>query len=62
MRDDTRSVIWAATLVIIVGIISVPWAISYYCTTFTQSLIEAGYEQQTLPGESGVYWVKTDDR
>ena len=48
------------TLIMAISVttISVVWLISLEHTTTARAAIEAGYEQQTLPGVSGVHWVK----
>jgi hypothetical protein len=57
MSDDVKhSLIWSTALIII--FISVPWSISNYYKNVAKSAIEAGLEQSTLPGQSGVYWAK----
>lgn len=49
-------------LIIVGGIVSaimaIAFSVSWYYTVTTKAAIEAGYEQTTLPGESGVHWVK----
>lgn len=59
MDNEGRFIMSAVLAVIVLGI-SIPWSIAWYYTTTTKAAIEAGYEQQTLQGVSGVHWVKVD--
>lgn len=54
--------IWALgiTLSIAVIVISIPWSISYCYSSIYCEAIKNGYEQSTLPGKTGVYWVAPD--
>jgi hypothetical protein len=58
VMDNEGKFIVGASIVLIVALISIPWSISHYFTTTSRTAIEAGYEQQSLPGQSGVHWVK----
>lgn len=40
---------------------SVVLAIAWYNISTTKAAIEAGYQQQTLRGQNGVYWVKPEE-
>ena len=56
-RESTKQLMIGA-IVAIVALISIPWAISSYCTNSIKYLTEGGYEQSTLQGTGGAYWVK----
>lgn len=45
-------------LTIIVVVASIVFGITYYQTEVVKSAIQAGLVQDTLPGETGVFWVK----
>lgn len=49
-----------AALVLIVMGVSIPWSVSWHYTSITKTAIEAGMEQRTLPGQTGVHWVKPE--
>jgi hypothetical protein len=57
MNNEGRFIV-VAGIVLVTALISIPWSISHYFTTTSRTAIEAGYEQQSLPGQSGVHWVK----
>lgn len=58
MSDENARVhlIWAATLLAIVTVIAV--TISVYNTEVNVTAMKNGYEQTSIPGQSGVYWIK----
>ena len=43
-----------------IAFISIPWSVAWHKVATTKAAFEAGYEQQTLPGNQYVYWVKKD--
>lgn len=57
MNSDVK-----VALIIVGGIVAVAMSISFsfswYMIATHNAAIQAGYEQTTLPGESGVHWVK----
>ena len=57
--DNEGKFIVGVIIVLVTALISIPWSIAWYFTTTTKTAIEAGYHQETLPGQSGVYWVNT---
>jgi hypothetical protein len=57
MESDLKWFIVAMVAVVsTVGVIS--FSISYYKSEVNKSAIQAGLVQDTLPGETGVFWVK----
>lgn len=54
--------IWKGALLVIAGLVAlasaIAWPIVYYNHEVTKMLVEGGYEQDTLQGQGGVYWVK----
>lgn len=60
MKDETCvliGVLGVAALVAIT-IISVAWLCNWSYERVEIEAMKSGYEQRTLPGLSGVYWVK----
>lgn len=56
--DNQGKFVVGGVLAVIVLAVSIPWSIAWCYTVTTKAAIEAGYEQQSLQGQSGVYWVK----
>jgi len=57
MTSDVKVVLIIACG-IVAAVMSIAFSISWHMTATTKAAIAAGYEQTTLPGEPGVYWVK----
>lgn len=66
MSEDTKvNLIWASTIVLV--ILTIVSGITYYNSSVElaefkvkQTALEQGYVQGTIPGQSGVYWIKPD--
>lgn len=54
--EAATNLIWATALTLTVS--SIVWSISYYYSTVNTAAMENGYEQGSLPGQIGVYWIK----
>lgn len=59
MDNEGKNIV-GTVLVIVASVISIPWSIAWYYTTTVKTAIEAGYEQRSVQGEQGVYWVKVN--
>ena len=57
MEEETKQLLIMCTAIALI-IAAIASSISYYYTTVDIKAMESGYNQRTIPGSSGVYWVK----
>ncbi len=56
-EDNKTCLIIGLSLTLIVLIVAV--ANVWYYSDLNRSAMENGYEQRTIPGQDGVYWIKS---
>jgi len=56
MGNDSSELIWATALVLIVALLC--GSIGMHSAAVHRQAMESGYHQSTLPGVTGVWWVK----
>lgn len=57
---DLTLLIGVCALGLAIVISSLAWPIAWYNYEVTAEYVRAGYQQTTLPGAEGVYWVKKE--
>ncbi len=60
MSGEQKTVV-AIAFAIALTLTSLCWAIAYQSVAKNKAAIEAGHSQQSLPGQTGVYWVKVEE-
>ncbi len=57
MEEETKQLLFMCVAAVLITT-AIAGSISYYYTTVDIKAMESGYNQRTIPGSSGVYWVK----
>lgn len=57
-EDNKTAVIFCLATIIAIAVIA--FSSAWYYANLNRLAMENGYEQQTIPGQIGVYWLKSD--